>query len=284
VAALIVCLVGAAASTRATDGHAVVTQGSCGAAQVKRVVYAFAAAFNRGDQMRLRTAWAAERHFKWYSVTRASTEHYVTYSRSVLLRYFSARHRRGESLTLNRFKFNGISAGHGHFEYGLVRRAPDIAAGAPEPYHGKGAASCAAATPRLAVWSMARDSPARTFAATARRSGLPAILWAVNVDPQDWGNYYGPSIRRSSWRGPVVHRLTAGTYRIRLHDVSADANFRFHGPGLRPIGTTFEFTGTRTFTVRLRPGVYEYSRLGRENGQILPQPDGFQRRTIRVGP
>jgi hypothetical protein len=73
-------------------------------------------------------------------------------------------------------------------------------------------------------------------------------------------------------------------YRIRLHDVSRDANFRLQGPGVGPIGTTFEFTGTRTFTVRLRPDVYTYSRLGRENGEVLPQPDGFQERTFRVVP
>jgi hypothetical protein len=123
------------------------------------------------------------------------------------------------------------------------------------------------------------------FAPARNEASKPvATLWAVNVDRQDWGNYYGPSIRRSSWRGPIVRRLTAGTYRIRLHDVSRDANFRLRGPGVGPIGTTFEFTGTRTFTVRLRPGVYTYSRLGRENGEVLPQPDGFQERTLRVVP
>jgi len=109
----------------------------------------------------------------------------------------------------------------------------------------------------------------------------PPILWAVNVDRDDWGSYYGPSVRRSSWRGPIVRRLSAGTYRVRLHDVSPDANFRLTGHGVE-LGTTFEFVGTRTFTVHFRPGTYAYSRLGRENGEVLPQPDGFQSRTIRV--
>jgi hypothetical protein len=52
---------------------------------------------------------------------------------------------------------NGVSNGHAHFDYSLTRRARELAAGEPEPYHGKGAASCAETTPRLAVWSMARD-------------------------------------------------------------------------------------------------------------------------------
>jgi hypothetical protein len=127
----------------------------------------------------------------------------------------------------------------------------------------------------LAVTSAGPEASAR------QEVSQPPILWAVNVDPQDWGNYYGPSIRRSSWRGPVVRRLAAGRYRLRLHDVSRDANFRLAGPGVQ-LGTTFEFTGTRTFAVRFRPGTYSYSRLGRENGEVLPQPDGFQSRTIRV--
>jgi hypothetical protein len=146
-----------AAATPVTPGQAA-ARGSCEAIQVERVVYAFASAFNRGDGRRLPRLWAVQRHFKWYSVTRSSGQHYVTYGRSALFRYFAARHRRGETLTLTHFKFNGAGNGYGHFEYSLERRARDIAAGAPEPYHGKGAASCAAATPRLAVWSMGRDS------------------------------------------------------------------------------------------------------------------------------
>jgi hypothetical protein len=146
-----------AAATPVTPGHAAV-RGSCEALQVERVVNAFASAFNLGDERRLRTLWATQRHFEWYSVTRSSSQHYVTYGRAAMLRYFAARHRRGEALTLTRFKFNSVDNGYGHFEYSLLRRARDIANGIPEPYHGKGAASCALATPRLAVWSMARDS------------------------------------------------------------------------------------------------------------------------------
>jgi hypothetical protein len=89
-------------------------------------------------------------------VTRTQATHYVSYDRATTLRYFRARHRQRESLRLTRFKFNGVSGGFGHFEYSLTRRARDLADGAPERYHGKGAASCTGFTPRLAVWSMGR--------------------------------------------------------------------------------------------------------------------------------
>jgi hypothetical protein len=147
------------ATTLTTEGFAAVRgRGSCNEAQVRRTVYAFTTAFNRGDQERLRALWATQAHFKWYSVGRSPQQHYVTYGRAAMLRYFAARHRRNETLTLTRWRFNGVSSGHAHFDYSLTRRASDLAAGEPEPYHGKGAASCAETTLRLAVWSMARDS------------------------------------------------------------------------------------------------------------------------------
>lgn len=133
-------------------------RGSCNEAQVRRLVYTFTTAFNRGDRERITALWASQAHFKWYSAGRSPKQHYVTYARAAMLRYFAARNRRQETLTLTRWRFNGVSHGHAHFDYSLTRRASDLAGGEPEPYHGKGAASCAELTPRLAVWSMARDS------------------------------------------------------------------------------------------------------------------------------
>jgi hypothetical protein len=77
--------------------------------------------------------------FQWYSVTQTATQHYVTYDRRIMLRYFAARHRQREKLGLTRFKFNGVSGGFGHFEYSLTRSARDLVDGDPQPYHGKGA-------------------------------------------------------------------------------------------------------------------------------------------------
>lgn len=118
-------------------------------------------------------------------------------------------------------------------------------------------------------------------AAAEVQADAPPILWATNVDHADAAGSFGPSIRRASWNGSIVTRVRAGRYRIRLHDNSRDANWRFTGPGVE-LRSTFDYIGVRTFTVRLRPGRYQHSRLGRENGQILPQPDGFQRRTLTV--
>jgi hypothetical protein len=132
------------------------SKATCNTATVQRAVFAFAAAFNRGDQTRLRRLWS-QPDFQWYSVTRTQATHYVSYDRGRTLRYFRARHRQRETLRLTRLKFNGVSAGFGHVEYALIRRARDLAGGAAERYHGKGAASCAGTIPRLVVWSMGRD-------------------------------------------------------------------------------------------------------------------------------
>jgi hypothetical protein len=120
-------------------------------------------------------------------------------------------------------------------------------------------------------------------AASARGEAAPPSLWAVNVDPKQWHRYHGPSVRRISWRGPIVQTIRAGTYRLHLFDVQDNANFRLRGPGVE-VRTTFEYTGTRTFTIKLRRGTYFYSRLLREDGLIIPPPDGFQIRVFRVTP
>jgi hypothetical protein len=130
---------------------------SCSAANVERTVLAFTSAFNSGAHFRLGGLWAPAHEFRWYSVTRTRTQHYVTYERRILLRYFVLRHRQQERLNLTRLKFNGIGGGFGHFEYSLTRRARDLADGRLERYHGKGAVTCAGLTPRLAVWSMGRS-------------------------------------------------------------------------------------------------------------------------------
>ena len=97
--------------------------------------------------------------FRWYSVTRSTKEHYVSYSRANVLRYFAARHRKAEAFVLKSFRFNGPGGDYRHFQYTLTRRANDIAKGAPEAYVGKGAAVCLDARSRLAVWSMGRPEP-----------------------------------------------------------------------------------------------------------------------------
>jgi hypothetical protein len=152
---IVVVAIGVAASTSSLAGTHVSSARSCDGERVRRVVVSFISAFNRGDRTRLQGLWSRS-DFQWYSVTRTQASHYVTHDRATMLRYFAARHRHLERLRLVRFEFNGVSGGFGHFEYSLTRRARDLAGGVPEGYHGKGAVTCGAFAPRLAVWSMGR--------------------------------------------------------------------------------------------------------------------------------
>ena len=54
-----------------------------------------------------------------------------------------------------------------------------------------------------------------------------------------------------------VTRLKAGTYAIVVRDRGSVHNFRLRGPGVNK-ATGVLFVGTRTWTVRLRPGRYTY--------------------------
>jgi plastocyanin len=54
-----------------------------------------------------------------------------------------------------------------------------------------------------------------------------------------------------------VRLLKAGTYTIFVRDRGSIHNFRLRGPGVNK-ATGVAFVGTRTWTVRLRPGRYTY--------------------------
>lgn len=58
-------------------------------------------------------------------------------------------------------------------------------------------------------------------------------------------------------QGTRVTRLEPGTYEIEVRDLSELHNFRLRGPGVDR-ATGFEDTGTETWTVTLRDGVYTY--------------------------
>lgn len=119
----------------------------------------FLGAFNRGDAQALAAVWAAEPDFQWYS-TPAPGERVRGWAshRPSLIRYFRARHLRGERLELTSLRVNGNTAArkpYGNFQYRLVRSADDLA---PTEYLGKGALHCYATRPDvLIVWSMTGD-------------------------------------------------------------------------------------------------------------------------------
>ena len=138
--------------------HEVAAPATCGGPQVRRLVVAFIAAFNRGSRAQLDALWARV-GFRSYSVVRNPKQHYVTYSRGQMLRYFAARHRKAETLVLTSFRFNGPGGDYRHFQYTLTRSAKDIAKGAREAYIGDGSAVCLNARSRLAAWSMGPPDP-----------------------------------------------------------------------------------------------------------------------------
>jgi plastocyanin len=67
----------------------------------------------------------------------------------------------------------------------------------------------------------------------------------------------GMTISVKTTAGKRVTRLKAGRYRITVRDRSKLHNFHLSGPGLNK-KTTAKFTGTATWTVTLRRGVYRF--------------------------
>jgi plastocyanin len=68
----------------------------------------------------------------------------------------------------------------------------------------------------------------------------------------------GPSATITLTRGgKKVTALKAGAYTIAVRDRSSFHNFRLIGPGLNR-ATTVSFTGTKTWKVTLRKGVYRF--------------------------
>jgi plastocyanin len=57
--------------------------------------------------------------------------------------------------------------------------------------------------------------------------------------------------------GKTVTTLKSGTYSIVVSDKSSIHNFHLIGPGVNK-KTTVPFTGTQTWTVKLKPGSYTY--------------------------
>jgi len=128
----------------------------CTAREVKRLVEVFVKAFNSGNRVSLGRLWAQEGDgFDWYTADApGSRTGAQAQDRAGLGPYFARRHAQGEQWRLTSFRYNGVSASYGNFEYTLVRQANDLR---PTPYAGKGAAICSPAL-ALGVWSMARSA------------------------------------------------------------------------------------------------------------------------------
>ena len=67
----------------------------------------------------------------------------------------------------------------------------------------------------------------------------------------------GFTITLRTAQGTLVKKLKSGTYTIRICDLSPIHNFHLLGPGVSKL-TSVQNTGSATWTVRLKAGVYRF--------------------------
>jgi hypothetical protein len=67
----------------------------------------------------------------------------------------------------------------------------------------------------------------------------------------------GFTITLKTTQGRLVKKLKAGTYTIRIRDLSPIHNFHLFRPGVNKL-TSVQNTGNATWTVRLKRGTYRY--------------------------
>ena len=68
----------------------------------------------------------------------------------------------------------------------------------------------------------------------------------------------GETISLKTASGKRVSMVSRGTYQLTVTDRSDEHNFYVSGPGLKKQITSVSFTGTKTVTVKLRPGKYAF--------------------------
>ena len=145
------------ASAAGEGGDGAGAGAGCTAAEVRQLVDAFVAAYNRGDLRTLDRMFAGPGLFQWYSSGPPAPRFRAdARNRATLMGYFAERHAAGERLHILDFRFNGNSAVFGDFEYELTRDGTNF-----EPLHflGKGSAVCNQRPRLIAVWSMGQALP-----------------------------------------------------------------------------------------------------------------------------
>jgi plastocyanin len=68
----------------------------------------------------------------------------------------------------------------------------------------------------------------------------------------------GETISLKTAAGKRVSIVNRGTYAVTISDRSDEHNFFLSGPGIRKQLTGIGFVGTKTVTVKLRPGKYTF--------------------------
>lgn len=90
-------------------------------------------------------------------------------------------------------------------------------------------------------------------------AALVAVTAASSAAPIRLNGTVGPGFTITLKRGTApVRVLKAGMYTFAVNDKASIHNFVLEGPGVERTITAVPFTGTKTVTVRLRAGTYEY--------------------------
>ena len=107
--------------------------------------------------------------------------------------------------------------------------------------------------PRSRSWLLAAAVAAAALAATGNGRATPTVVTTVN-------GTVGPGYTIGlTMRGKRVTRLRAGIpYRFVISDRASIHDFHLSGPGLDRVLTSVEFTGTKTFVLRLKKGSYRF--------------------------
>ena len=98
------------------------------------------------------------------------------------------------------------------------------------------------------------------FAAAIGAAALVATSSGAAAAPKTVTGTVGPGFTIGlTMQGKKVTRLKAGTpYRFVIHDQADIHDFHLSGPGLNRVLTSVEFTGTKTFVLRLKKGSYRF--------------------------
>lgn len=89
-------------------------------------------------------------------------------------------------------------------------------------------------------------------------AGAVAIAGAGNAAAPKLSGVTGPGFTITLKNGgTLVKTLKAGTYTMVVSDKSSAHNFHLIGPGVNKT-TSVPFTGTQTWTVKLKAGKYTY--------------------------
>jgi hypothetical protein len=90
-------------------------------------------------------------------------------------------------------------------------------------------------------------------------AGLLVVASAAAAPPKVTGTVGPGETIGLRLAGKKVTKLKAGVaYRFVVSDRSEDHDFRIVGPGLNKVLTGVEFTGTKSVTLKLRPGAFRF--------------------------